>query len=75
MTASGRVTARGTSRLASTAAFLKCKYGIAAGVCFTLAVAKRIESPALFTRKEKELSTEFKKRSFDVEVLFLEDLA
>ncbi len=75
LTASGYITVHATSRLVSTAAFLKCKHGIAAGDCFTLAVAKRIEGPALFARKEKELLAELKKRSFDVKVLFLEDLA
>lgn len=72
---SGYVVVHSTSKLADTAALLKCKHGIAAGDCFTLAVAERIEGPALFAKRERELLAELEKGGFGVEVLFLEDFA
>jgi predicted nucleic acid-binding protein len=75
LTSSGYILLHKMSRLMETAALFKCRYGIAAGDCFTLAVAKRIEGPALFARKEKEIMAELKRRNLDVEILFLEDFA
>jgi len=62
-----------TSRLIDKASLFKCRYAIAAGDCFTLAVAQRIEGPALFARREKELMAELEKDNVEVEILFLED--
>ena len=73
LVASGYVTLHEVSRLMDAAALLKCKHGIAAGDCFTLAVAKRIEGPALFARREEELVKAIERGGFEVEVLFLED--
>lgn len=73
LVASGYVTLHEVSRLMDAAALLKCKHGIAAGDCFTLAVAKRIEGPALFARREEELVNAIERGGFEVEVLFLED--
>jgi len=73
LVASGYVTLHEVSRLMDAAALLKCKHGIAAGDCFTLAVAKRIEGAALFARREEELVNAIERGGFEVEVLFLED--
>ena len=73
LVASGYVTLHEVSRLMDAAALLKCKHGIAAGDCFTLAVAKRIEGPALFARREEELVNAIERGGFEVEVLFLEN--
>ena len=43
--------------------------------CFTLALAERLRLTALFARREEELVREVAARPFEVEVLFLEDLA
>jgi len=73
LTASGYVVLHETARLMHTAALLKCRLGIAAGDCFTLAVAKRIEGPALFARREEELVKAIERGGIGVKVLFLED--
>jgi len=73
LVASGYITLHEVSRLMDAAALLKCKHGIAAGDCFTLAVAKRIEGPALFARREEELVKAIEKGGIEIEVLFLED--
>jgi predicted nucleic acid-binding protein len=72
---SGYVVVHETRRLADAAALLKCKHSIAAGDCFTLAVARRIEGPALFARRERELAEALERGGLGVEVLFLEELA
>ena len=71
--ASGYVTLHETSRLMNAAALFKCKHSIAAGDCFTLAVAKRIEGPALFAKREEELVGAIERNGIEIEVLFLED--
>ncbi len=72
--ASGYIVVHETSRLRDAVASLKCRHGIAIGDCFTLAVAKRIEGPALFARREEELVREVQRGALRVKVLFLEDM-
>ena len=46
-----------------------------ARLCFAIALAKEIGAPVLFSAKEGELIAEMSKEPFDVDILFLEDLA
>ena len=72
--ASRYITIEPITLLIDYAAQYKCKYPIALPDCFTLALAKRLESPALFARKERELAHLVKQKALDVEILFLETL-
>lgn len=56
------------------AAEIKCSRALALADCYTLATAKVTESKALFAFRETELEREMKRRPYDVEVIFLEDL-
>ena len=51
----------------------KCVRSISLSDCFTLAVAEKLDIPALF-RKERELVNEIKKKKFEIEIVFIEDL-
>ncbi|MBO3753316.1 MAG: PIN domain-containing protein [Candidatus Brockarchaeota archaeon] len=59
------------SELIEHAAEYKCKRSLSLADCFTLALAKKIDVPALFA--EAELIREISSEPFDVEILFLED--
>jgi predicted nucleic acid-binding protein len=63
-----------SNELAIEAASYKCERAISLADCFVIALAKLTGSTAVFTRKEKELTVEMKRKNFDVPVLFLEDL-
>jgi len=41
--------------------------------CFILALAKKLGCKALFAKREVELEEELKKKSFDVEIVFIEE--
>lgn len=53
---------------------IKCDRSIALADCFCIAVAETTTSTALFRFKEKELTKEMKKKPFEVQTRFLEDL-
>jgi predicted nucleic acid-binding protein len=71
--ASGYLKVQDTERLINEAAKLKCQRGISLPDCFTIALAQDIGGDALFARNDQDLTTEMKKRPFEVEILFLED--
>ena len=58
------------SELLEYAAQYKCNRAIALADCFTLAAAKLHKCPALFIKKEKEISDEIEKQPFDVDLKF-----
>lgn len=72
---SGYIEVYGTGQLVDVAAKYKCGRSISLADCFTLALAKKLDCKALFARKEQELIKEIDKKPFDVEILFLEDIA
>jgi len=51
----------------------KCERSISLSDCFTMAVSKNMGYPALF-KEEEEISKEIKKKAFDIELFFLEDI-
>lgn len=61
------------SELIEHATEYKCKRRLSLADCFTLALAKKIDAPALFAKREAELVKEISREPFDVEILFLED--
>ena len=54
---------------------LRCRRAISIGDCSCIATAKVTRTKALFARKEKELANEMGRRPFDVEIMFLSELA
>lgn len=68
---SGVVEVVPASELADEAAFVKCERAISLADCFTIALARVYNCPAIFAKKEKELKCEMEKKPFDVEILFL----
>lgn len=71
--ASGFIHVEETSFLIEEAARLKCERAISLADCFCLALARRFACRALFARREGDLVREMRKKTFDVEILFLED--
>jgi len=63
-----------TEQVSKIAARIKCERALALGDCYTLATAKATSSKALFAFREEELQREMKRRSFDVQLIFLEDM-
>jgi len=53
---------------------IKCERAISLADSYVIALARKIKGVALFARKEKELAEETKKRGFEVDILFLEEL-
>jgi predicted nucleic acid-binding protein len=72
---SGYIVLHGISGLVDYASQYKCKRSISLADCFTLALAKKMDVPAVFARREEELLREMLRERFDVEILFLEDIA
>ncbi|MBO3839610.1 MAG: PIN domain-containing protein [Thermoproteota archaeon] len=70
---SGYVVMHDDSELVEYAAEYKCRRRLSLADCFTLALARKINIPALFARREEELVKEASREPFDVEILFLED--
>lgn len=54
---------------------LKCERAISLSDCSCLATARLNKAKAVFAFREKELLREMRKKSFDVDVVFLEDVA
>jgi len=52
----------------------KCERAMSLADCYVIATAKSHSASAVFARHEKDLDVEIKRKRFDVEVLFLEDL-
>ena len=71
---SNYVSVADTEHVSRIAAQIKCERALALGDCFTFATAKATSSRALFASREKELLREMKRRSFDVQITFLEEL-
>jgi len=72
---SGYITLHEISRLVDYASQYKCRRSLSLVDCFTLALAKKMDAPVVFARKEEELLREMSREKFDVEILFLEDIA
>lgn len=71
---SGYLSLQEISKIVEIAAEYKCKRALSLGDCFVIALAKMMNIPALFSKREDELVTEMSREALDVEVLFLEDL-
>lgn len=56
------------------AAAYKCERNLPLADCYVLALARKAEGTATFARKESDLATEERKRPFDVNLLFLQDI-
>ena len=54
---------------------LKCERTISLSYCSCLATARLNKGKAVFAFREKELLREMRKKAFDVDVVFLEDMA
>jgi predicted nucleic acid-binding protein len=63
-----------TEQVSKIAARIKCERALAFGDCYTLATAKATCSKALFAFREEELQREMRRRPFDVQLIFLEDM-
>jgi len=63
------------SGLLRASAEYKCARKISLADCFAIALAKEVGVPVLFSAKESDLIVEMSKEPFDVDILFLEDLA
>jgi predicted nucleic acid-binding protein len=70
---SGYVQVEDASFLVEAAARLKCERAVSLADCFCLALAQYYRCSALFSRRAAELVKEMQKRTFDVEIVFLED--
>ena len=57
-----------------TAGVCKCERAVSLADCYVIATAKSHSASAVFARHEKDLDAEIKRKRFDVDVLFLEDL-
>jgi len=73
--ASGYFKVEDTLKLMNEAAKLKCCRAVSLPDCFTIALAQEISGTALFARKEQDLTTEMRRKPFDISVLFLDDQA
>ena len=62
-----------TLTLTNEASQTKCKRAISLPDCFTLALAHKIAGKALFAKKEQDLTTEIKRKPFEVDIIFLDD--
>ncbi len=59
--------------LAEKAGSLKCERAISLADCYSISLAEKHECQALFAKKEKELETENKRKSFKAKLVFLEE--
>lgn len=71
--ASGYIKVEDTLKLTNEASKIKCRRAISLPDCFTLALANEIAGNALFVRKEQDLTSEIQRKTFEVNILFLED--
>ena len=52
----------------------KCGRSVSLADCYVLAVAKVLKAAAVFGKREDDLARELRRKPFDVDVVFLEDL-
>lgn len=71
---SGRSLLLDSDEIDMTAGACKCERAISLADCYVIATATRHHASAVFARHERDLDSEIKRKSFDVEVVFLEDL-
>ncbi len=64
-----------STQIALQAGRIKCERSISLVDCSCLAVAKLTNARAVFATREEEIIREMKRKNFDVEIVFLEDLA
>jgi len=72
---SGYISVHEDSKLIDYVAECKCKRRLSLADCFTLALARKMNAPALFAKREDELIKEMSKEPFDIEIWFLEDFS
>jgi hypothetical protein len=53
----------------------KCERNLSLADCYVLALAKLLETTAVFARRESELAKEISRSPLDVGILFLEEFA
>jgi predicted nucleic acid-binding protein len=70
---SGYIILHEDTKLVDYASAYKCRRRISLADCFTLALAKKIDAPAIFAKKEEELVEEMARNPFDIKIIFLED--
>lgn len=71
--ASGYIKVEDTLKLTNEASKIKCRRAISLPDCFTLALANEIAGNALFARREQDLTSEMQRKTFEANILFLED--
>ena len=71
--ASGYINVVKTDEIMDLAAKYKCMRRISLADSLVIALAKKLDCKVVFSRKEKEIAEEIKKKKFDVKILFLED--
>lgn len=52
----------------------KCERAMSLADCYVIATAKSHSASAVFARHERDLDAEIKRKRFDIDILFLEDL-
>ncbi len=72
---SNYITVVETDKLHDLAADIKCIRRLALADCYCLAVAERTGSKALFAFAEQEVLKEISTKPFDIEIVFLENIA
>jgi predicted nucleic acid-binding protein len=65
---------RDSDEIDMTAGACKCERAISLADCYVIATAICHHASAVFARHERDLDSEIKKKPFEVEVVFLEDL-
>ena len=72
---SGYLSVHETSKLIEAAAEYKYKRALSLADCFAISLAKAIDAPILFSKKEDDLVKEMSRETFDVKIFFLEEPA
>lgn len=67
------LTVYNTTDLAIETGKVKCERAISLADCSCIATAKLANAKAVFARKEEELLKEMERRTFDVEIIFLQE--
>jgi predicted nucleic acid-binding protein len=70
---SNYITLTDAERLYANAAEIKFERALALGDCYTIANAKVTGSIALFAFRDEDMNREIKRKSFDVEIRFIEE--
>jgi len=72
---SGHVQVASSTRLDIEAGRYEYTRSVSLADCYVLALAKLLGTAAVFARREEDLGREVAERRFDVDIIFLEDLA